>query len=1245
MFGASSELELIGKSVLDFSHPDSTPLIKNRIQQMAINNAILPIIEERFIKLDGSSTIDVEVQSLPIKYKGEDAYIVVAHDITERKKMETALHESEERYRSIVECSPDGIGVHRDGKILFVNTAGVKMYGAIAAEDMMGKFINDIIHKDSQQTSVERIGLINEGQDFLPIATLKLLRIDGTMLDVEVQSSSIVYDGGPAVQTTIRDITKRKQEEQQLRLLESVVTNTNDAILITEAHPVEMPGPRIVYVNEAFTKMTGYTLEEVVGKTPRLLQGPKSDRENLMRINKALKNWETCESTHINYKKNGEEFWVNLSISPVADKEGIYTHWIAIQRDVTVQKNEELQKILLADIGRLFNEAAALNTTIEKVLDLLVDYGGFTLAEAWLIGAVPDKIKLVATAPLNKISQLFYEECQFVNSYTKGEGLPGIAWDTQSVQVWLSKNDKGDFERSNAAKNAGIQSIFAIPIICNNAVVGVFIVGLDTTLANADKFNNLFENLGLNIGAEIKRKYLEQELYQLFNFAPDVICVAGFDGFIKKINPAASVLFEYTEEELLSQPYANFFHPDDREWTVKQIGILDDDSSKNYLENRVVTKSGKIIWLAWTSTISKTEHLIFSVARDITEKKELENLLQKSNSLAKLGSWENHFIENKQYCSDITKEIFEETPDFVPTVQKIMLFFKEGEYRDTIVACIKEGIASGKPWDEEVKIITAKGNERWVRAMGQTEFINGKCVRQFGNIQDIDARKIAELRLQQNIKALEDYKFALDQSSIIAITDAKGIIISANENFCNISKYNKDELIGKSHRVVNSGYHTKEFFKEMWQTIGAGKVWRGEIKNKTKEGTFYWVNSTIIPFLDVNKNPIQYLSIRFDITEKKLSEEAIQQSNERFNLVAKATNDAIWDWDLTTNIVLRTGEGFNILFGYENEEADSDNAFWFKKVHKGDLEKLLSKRNKIFNDPAALYWEDEYRFKKSDGHYATVYDKGYIIRDAAGKAIRVIGATQDISKLRENEYHLAEMNETLQIKAKELADSNLELEQFAYVASHDLQEPLRMITGFLGLIEKKYGNALDENGKKFIDFAVDGALRMRLLILDLLEYSRVGRMENEDENLDLNELVKEIELLLSSQILEKNASIQVGKLPTIHAKKAPLLQVFTNLIGNALKYSRKDTPVQINIAAKELSKHWQFEIADNGLGIKQEYFDKIFIIFKRLHNKDEFSGNGIGLAITKKVIEKQGGKIWLTSEPGKGSTFYFTIKK
>jgi two-component system sporulation sensor kinase A len=249
MFGASSELELIGKSVLDFSHPDSTPLIKNRIQQMAINNAILPIIEERFIKLDGSSTIDVEVQSLPIKYKGEDAYIVVAHDITERKKMETALHESEERYRSIVECSPDGIGVHRDGKILFVNTAGVKMYGAIAAEDMMGKFINDIIHKDSQQTSVERIGLINEGQDFLPIATLKLLRIDGTMLDVEVQSSSIVYDGGPAVQTTIRDITKRKQEEQQLRLLESVVTNTNDAILITEAHPVEMPGPRIVYVS------------------------------------------------------------------------------------------------------------------------------------------------------------------------------------------------------------------------------------------------------------------------------------------------------------------------------------------------------------------------------------------------------------------------------------------------------------------------------------------------------------------------------------------------------------------------------------------------------------------------------------------------------------------------------------------------------------------------------------------------------------------------------------------------------------------------------------------------------------------------------------------------------------------------------------------------------------------------------------------------------------------------------------
>jgi light-regulated signal transduction histidine kinase (bacteriophytochrome) len=267
------------------------------------------------------------------------------------------------------------------------------------------------------------------------------------------------------------------------------------------------------------------------------------------------------------------------------------------------------------------------------------------------------------------------------------------------------------------------------------------------------------------------------------------------------------------------------------------------------------------------------------------------------------------------------------------------------------------------------------------------------------------------------------------------------------------------------------------------------------------------------------------------------------------------------------------------------------------------------------------------------------------MRDASGKAIRLIGASQDITKLKENEIRLNQLNEDLLLKAKELANSNAELEQFAYVASHDLQEPLRMVTGFLTQIEKKYASIIDETGKKYIDFAVDGAKRMRQIILDLLEFSRIGRNEGNKELLDLNVLVNEIIILAQKQIDEKTAVIKLQQLPVLPVYKAPLRQVFQNLIGNALKYSRSGIPPRISIAAKELEEYWKFSVSDNGIGISNEYFEKIFIIFQRLHNKDEFSGTGIGLAVTKKVIDNHGGKIWVESEEGKGSTFYFTIKK
>jgi len=381
------------------------------------------------------------------------------------------------------------------------------------------------------------------------------------------------------------------------------------------------------------------------------------------------------------------------------------------------------------------------------------------------------------------------------------------------------------------------------------------------------------------------------------------------------------------------------------------------------------------------------------------------------------------------------------------------------------------------------------------------------------------------------------------------------------------------------------------------------------------------------------------------ILENKLAMEAVKSSNRNYDMVALATNDAIWDWDIETGEVTRTGQGLQIFFGYDPKKASEEKDFWNKRVHPDDLGALLANRAVVIADPTRLYWEDEYRFQKSDGKYAYVFDRGYIIRDEKGKALRLLGATRDITERKESEALLLELNTRLKQRADELAASNVELERFAYIASHDMQEPLRMITSFLQLFKKKYEDQIDETAEQYIHFAMDGADRMKKLIMDLLEYSRVGSNKGNFEPVDPTLVVNEVINVFMGRIEEMKATVKVGELPaTITANRIQLFQLFQNLVGNALKYHSGESPL-IEINGTEEDSHYLFSVKDNGIGIKPIFFEKIFVLFQRLHHKNEYSGTGIGLSVCKKIVERHGGKIWVTSEPGHGSCFYFTISK
>lgn len=485
-----------------------------------------------------------------------------------------------------------------------------------------------------------------------------------------------------------------------------------------------------------------------------------------------------------------------------------------------------------------------------------------------------------------------------------------------------------------------------------------------------------------------------------------------------------------------------------------------------------------------------------------------------------------------------------------------------------------------------------------------------------------------------------------------ALFERNTILESIGDGFCaingegNITYWNKQaEEIFNLPRIQVEDRPAKAVFAEVFQVSGSHEVLSILDSEEKKSVEFHniqtsqWFDIVLYPAGNGNSVFIR------DITNRKQTEAQIQQSNERFEIITRATNDAIWDYDFDQD-KLFWGQGFSTLFGYNLNEIEPSFQLLLNLIHPEDQPNVVKKIQTYMNGSSnTTIWEEEYKFRKANGEYSYVVDKAIFIKDEKGKVIRALGAMSDISHRKEYEASLKNLNLELEKKVKELANSNMELEQFAYVASHDLQEPLRMVTGFLTQLEKKYTGFLDDKAQQYIYYATDGAKRMRQIILDLLDFSRIGKQKEKLVSINLNRLMEEIISLNINLLEEKKAALEYIELPVILSYHSPLLQVFQNLVTNAIKYSNAAIPPQVRISATDLGNDWEFAVADNGIGIPREYHERIFIIFQRLHKRDEYSGTGIGLAVVKKIIENMGGTIRVSSEPGKGSTFYFTVPK
>ncbi|BAY78653.1 multi-sensor signal transduction histidine kinase [Nostoc linckia NIES-25] len=596
-----------------------------------------------------------------------------------------------------------------------------------------------------------------------------------------------------------------------------------------------------------------------------------------------------------------------------------------------------------------------------------------------------------------------------------------------------------------------------------------------------------------------------------------------------------------------------------------------------------------------------------------------------------------------------------------------------------------------------------------------------------------------------------------------------------------------------------------------------------EHRIQCKNGTYKWVLNRGQAVWDEDGNVVRMTSCHTDITERKLAEEQLRQSEERFQIVARATNDLLWDWDLLTNKVW-WNQALQTLFGYSLEQISFTADWWSEHIHPEDRHRIASQARALI-ESGEKFWSNEYRFRRSNGSYAYVFDRGYVVHDQTGKPVRIMGAMMDITErqaaLRERNRVQAELqrqnmrsqlfanitfkirqslqiDEILQtsvievqklvladrvlilrlqpdgsfvavqeavvpglpvvmgqeitdscfrdnyiehyrqggissirdireadiqpdymellerfaIKAnlivpillknelwglliahqcahprewtsweiellqqladqigialaqsqileqeirqrQELARSNQELQQFAFVASHDLQEPLRKIKTFGDRLKVTYGDILAEQGRDYLERMQNAANRMQTLIEDLLTLSRVTTRAQPFVSVNLAKIAQEVLSDLEIYVQQTKATVEIGELPTIKADPVQMRQLLQNIIGNALKFHRRDVPPVIKISGSILNNQTnklcnssdlcEIVIEDNGIGFDEKYLDRIFNVFQRLHTNTEYEGTGIGLAICRKITERHHGAIAAQSTPGKGSKFFVTL--
>lgn len=742
---------------------------------------------------------------------------------------------------------------------------------------------------------------------------------------------------------------------------------------------------------------------------------------------------------------------------------------------------------------------------------------------------------------------------------------------------------------------------------------------------------------------------------------PDYIMVYDVvDNKILYLNrPIEFYEMDVDELENLYEHYQSLIHPQDVERATTTVRAKLENASDHEVidtEYRLKHLDGKWNWYFERVKVFRRDEQgqvvkILIVLQDIQAKKEAEDALRKSEARleqvitgANLGTWEwdikaGKIKVNSYWCEMLGYNHDDCRGNLDPIVFLNLLHPDE---INRVWKTIRYHLFEKTDFFEmEFRMKTKSGGWKWIYDRGRVVEWDekGDPVRATGTHMDITERRLAD----QAIKESETlFRTLYEESPLgIALADKDGKIIRANAMYCEMLGFEEELLIGKD-LLDGEDEDALPYSIDVLKLQRLERIESCQLEKKyvNKNNKIVWAN-LFMSFITDAKGRLKFiLAMVEDISEKRKTLQALEKSK-AFQLAAIS---------VLPDLKFRVTKGGRFIDYFISKKDIQDMVVPPEQFLGKKIEEILGER---IGNEAMKHLATAIQHKKvtSFEYNLTVNNisKYYEARFCAIGEDEALIVVRNVTDQKKAQEQLQAKLQELDVKNRQLQkyiDSNMQLENFAYIASHDLREPLRTMANFAQLLSRKYEKVLDAPAKEYVNFIVNGSRNMNQLIEDLLAYSRVNTDEHVVEPVALKRMVFQVLHELNNFISQNRATIHYDNIPeTISGNRTKLKQLFQNLISNAIKFHRPDVAPVVHIEAENLNSHWKFAVRDNGIGIEEDYYDKIFLLFKKLHNKKQFQGTGIGLALCKKIVEQHHGSIWLESVPGEGTTFYFTIRK